>query len=372
MGLGEWGTKRERKGMKEITRKEFMGGVAATVAHGWLGASAASPALSGERHVPLRVLAIGNSFSLSLMAQLPACANAMPGVDLDFATLVIGGCSLERHWNNVEKSSDPEFRPYAVHWRFASAPDMMNPPFGGAMKNRKSNIPQMLRAVRWDVVTIQQASRVSWDEKTYQPYADNLIAKIRELAPDAEIRIQQTWAYCNADGRICGDATPGKPGTWGFNQQGMHERLTSAYDRLAEKHHLKVIPAGDAVKLYREMLPVTFRPPTVEQLSAFRDGELPDMGGDPVGSYRWDKGQPLNKHLKDNDVRKLRCDSTHLNKEGEYLQACAWLVSLLGDDLSGLTYKPEFLSESKAAVMRKCAAIAASLRNQVLEQKCQS
>lgn len=314
---------------------------------------------ANERSRPLKVLAIGNSFSHSLMAQLPACAKALPGVELDFATLVIGGCSLERHWDNVVKSSDPGFRPYDVHWSFASVPDKKNPPFGGAMKNGKANIPQMLAAVQWDIVTIQQASYESWNEKTYQPYADNLIAKIKELAPQSEIRIHQTWAYCNADGRICGDATPGRPGTWGFDQQGMHDRVAAAYDRVAGKHHLRVIPSGDAVCAYRKALPVTFMPPTEERKAAFKDGELPDMGGDPVGSYYWGKGPSWDKDAKDKDVRKLRCDTVHLNGDGMYLQACTWLAALFDDDLSGLAYKPEFLSEEKAALMRRCAAEAA-------------
>ena len=322
----------------------------------------ASTTLAREHSRPLKVLAIGNSFSLSLMAQLPECARALPGAELDFATLMIGGCSLERHWNNVERSCDLEFRPYDVHWSFASAPDKKNPPFGDAVKNGKANIPQVLQAVRWDIVTIQQASHASWDEKTYQPYADNLLAKIRELAPQAEIRIQQTWAYCNADERICADATPGKPGTWGINQQGMHDGLTAAYDKLAGKHGLKVIPSGDAVSLYRKALPVTFNPPTKEQQSEFNDGELPDMGGEPVGSYRWGKGPSWNKKAKDYDVHKLRCDSIHLNREGEYLQACTWLAALFDDDLSGLSYKPDFLSEKRAALMRKCAVEAVKAR----------
>ena len=139
----------------------------------------------GERSVahacPLKVLAVGNSFSYSLMAQLPACARALPGADRDFATLVIGGCTLERHWGCLVKSCDPEFRPYEVYWSFASAPEKSNPPFGEAIKDGKANIRQMLQAVKWDIVTVQQASHASWDEKTYQPYADNLIAKIEEL-----------------------------------------------------------------------------------------------------------------------------------------------------------------------------------------------
>lgn len=317
---------------------------------------------ANERPHSLKVLAIGNSFSGSLMQQLPACAKALPGVDLDFATLVLSGCSLERHWNNIVNSSDPELRPYWVHWSFASSPDKRKPPFGDAIKGGKSNIPQMLKAVQWDIVTIQQASYASWNEKTYQPYADNLIAKIKELAPQAEIRIQQTWAYCNASECICGDATPGKPGTFGVNQKEMHDRLTAAYNKLAEKHHLKVIPSGDAVCLYRKELPVTFEPPTNEQLTVLKDGELPDMGGEPVGAYHWGKGPAWNKGAKDNDVYKLRCDAVHLNKEGEYLQACTWLAALFDDDLSGLAYRPGFLTEEKAKIMRKCAVEAVSAR----------
>lgn len=309
----------------------------------------------------LKVLAIGNSFSQSLMAQLPKCAKALPEVELDFATLVIGGCSLESHWRNVEKSVDPEFRPYAVQWSFASALVGKDHPFGDAMKDGHANIPQFLKAVKWDIVTIQQASHASWDEKTYQPYADNLITKIKELAPQAEVRVHQTWAYCNADKRICGDATPGKPGSWGFDQNGMHERLTAAYRKLAEKHHLKVIPAGDAVAAYRKALPVTFKPPTDAQLAAFKDGELPDMGGEIVGSYRWGKGTVWTRHTKDNDVHKLRFDTIHLNREGHYLQACTWLAALFDSDLPNLAYKPDFLTEEKAALMRKCAAEAVRL-----------
>lgn len=318
--------------------------------------AAASAALAGERSRPLKVLAIGNSFSKSLMGQLPACAKALPGAELDFATLVIGGCSFKRHWENVTKADDPEFLPYGVSWSFASAPDRRKPPFGDAMKGGKSNIPQMLRAVKWDIVTVQQASPESWYYKSYQPYADNLIAKIRELAPQAEIRIQQTWAYCNASERICSNATPGKPGTLGVNQKGMYDGLVAAYGKLAEKHGLKVIPTGDAVEAYRKALPVAFRPPTKEQLAALKDGELPDMGGEPVGAYSW------RKDAKDDAVRKLRCDAIHLNREGQYLQACTWLAALFDDDLSRLSYRPEFLSGEKAALMRKCAAEAVKAR----------
>ena len=119
-------------------------------------------------------------------------------MELDFATLVIGGCPLERHWSNVEKASDSKFRPYAVQWNFASAPDAKSHPFGDAMK--------------------------------------------------------------------------------------------------------------------------------------------------------------------DGGMRKIKVDSIHLNREGQYLQACTWLAALFDSDLSSLAYKPKFLSEERAALMRKCAAEAVSCK----------
>ena len=71
------------------------------------GASAESS--SAEK--PLRVLMIGNSFSLSNIRQMPQIAASM-GLSLDLASLHIGGCSLERHWNNVlAASTNATFRP---------------------------------------------------------------------------------------------------------------------------------------------------------------------------------------------------------------------------------------------------------------------
>ena len=47
-----------------------------------------------------KVLMIGNSFSICCLQHLPQVA-ADRGVDLDLASLYIGGCSLQRHWENV-------------------------------------------------------------------------------------------------------------------------------------------------------------------------------------------------------------------------------------------------------------------------------
>ena len=67
----------------------------------------------------LKVLAIGNSFSLSMMRELPKAASSFPGCELDIANMMIGGCTLRRHWSNVEKAADPSFRPYCITKSYA-------------------------------------------------------------------------------------------------------------------------------------------------------------------------------------------------------------------------------------------------------------
>ena len=166
-----------------------------------MAASVAGFAAEGVRTVAekprksLKVLTIGNSFSICLLHQFPQVARSMD-LQLDLCSMFIGGCSFERHWQNVEKAGNPDFLPYGIKWNYASCDHDAAPvakvvgkverkhhKTGKAYKDVGSNIPQMLTADRWDVVTIQQASHFSWQPDSYHPYADNLVKKIRELAP---------------------------------------------------------------------------------------------------------------------------------------------------------------------------------------------
>ena len=52
----------------------------------------------------MKVLSIGNSFSTDATAYLHRAA-VSAGVDLDTYNLYIGGCSLERHWDNVVREA---------------------------------------------------------------------------------------------------------------------------------------------------------------------------------------------------------------------------------------------------------------------------
>ena len=267
---------------------------------------------------PLKVLMIGNSYSICVLKEAPQIAKSM-GKRLDMASMCIGGCSLARHANNLNATN----RPYRLTCNYCGVTSVGKTPLAAVGGNLRS----VIAADKWDVITIQQASHDSWDEKTYHPHVDKLIAAIRELAPQAEIRIQQTWSYCKGDSRICNRATMG-PGSWGFDQTGMYERLTANYRKIAEENRFKVIPTGLAVQKFRQMK------------------NIADYEGDVVGNVAPSKEDP----------KKLAGDKIHLNSRGEYLQGLVWVGALFNADVTTCAYKPANMEDNLATALRTCAA----------------
>ena len=280
----------------------------------------------------VKVLMIGNSFTASVMKEAPALAKA-EGLALDIVQCGIGGCPLDKHWANVEKSGDRNFKPYSISASIVSEP--------GRSFQRQANVTDMLVAEKWDVVTIQQASGKSAFFDTYEPYAGKLIAKIRELAPQAEIVVQETWSYSPYDKRLA---------AWKMTPAQMHEALRKAYARLSAKYGLRTIPTGDAVQLFRERLPVEYVPLlTRAEIDALKQPETIDFHGDVAGASTWRKGK------KDGEEVKLGTDFPHLNARGHYLQACVWIGFLFKVDPATFSYRPKSLSEADAKLMRECA-----------------
>ena len=275
----------------------------------------------------LKVLMIGNSFSICVLNYTPQVVAEM-GRKMDLCSLYIGGCPLVSHAANIAAGGYDYHRPYLVTWHYDSLDEQTNAPFAhllGGNDHNMGNIPQLLASDKWDIVTIQQASHESWRPESFHPWADLVIEAIRRHAPQARIVIQQTWSYCNADGRIY-DRTTGGPGKWGFDQTGMYERLTTNYLALAKDKGFGIIPVGKAVQRYRE-----------------RRGST-DMGDDVVGNIAKDENG------------EYQGDSIHLNKDGEYLQACVWAETLFGVDARSLTTVPDNLkTPANAKLLRECA-----------------
>ena len=277
-----------------------------------------------------KVLMIGNSFSISCLHHLPQVA-ADRGIDLDLASLYIGGCSLEKHWGNVLSNDvNRAYKPYLFgRNRF------------GEYSRRKINVVEALRLAKWDVVTIQQASHESWKGETYHPWGDQLVAKIRELAPQAKIVVQETWSYTPWDKRLK---------SWKLDQGEMYAKLHAAYGDFAKGHGLAVIPFGTAIQEWRRRLPVKYTEHS--------------FGGDVVGG----RNQTVEDQFKRNldNTWSPNCDVFHLNEKGEYFQALVWAVCLLDADLGELAYRPDFVSEKEAKLMQE---IAEKTKNSEVKEK---
>ena len=192
------------------------------------------------------------------------------------------------------------------------------------------NICDALRLEKWDVVTVQQASHQSWKPETYSPYGENLLAKIRELAPTAKIYVQETWSYTPWDKRLA---------AWKIDPDEMYAKLHDAYGAFAKRNGLEVIPFGTAIQEWRRRLPVKYTE------SSF--------GGDVVGGGKQDERDHFRRGV--NGRWEPNCDVFHLGRKGEYFQALVWAVKLFGVDLMDLEYKPDFVSDDEAKLMKEIA-----------------
>lgn len=258
----------------------------------------------------LKILAIGNSFSESLKSFFPKVVSSVPGYAVVFENIHIGGCSMKTHWENIEKEeSDPTFK-YFKKWSYR----------------------EKLQSRKWDIITIQQASYNSWDYETYLPYARKLYNYIKKWAPQAKIFIQQTWSYRPDNQRLAG---------WGFDRDEMYRRLDKAYMKIARELNVPLIPVGLAVQIALQTQPVKYKP---FNPADYKYPALPDMSGSLIGNIEWS-----------DDKKTLKGDTIHLNKRGQYLQACVWFSSLFDCNASKITYVPRGITAKDAVFLRKVA-----------------
>lgn len=125
----------------------------------------------------MKILCIGNSFSQDAASYLSLAAENQQA-EIHVENLFIGGCSLERHYNNMlsgEKAYELEINGESTHTYVS--------------------LDEALKKEKWDVITVQQASHFSAFYDTYQPFISELVNFIRGKQPEAKVFIHQTWAY---------------------------------------------------------------------------------------------------------------------------------------------------------------------------------
>ncbi len=240
---------------------------------------------------PLKVLAIGNSYSVSVTRQLPQVAADL-GLPLDLLSANVGGCSLERQIKLMDDPSQvTNHAPWYTNWSYADggAPDLPAKTW--------NYLKDAIAADDWDVITIQQVSHQSWRPESFHPWGDELVKRIRAIRPRAEIVVQEVWSDHPGSGRLS---------KWQLSAEEMYSRIHTSYANFAAPYGFRVIPTGTAVEAARKVTMV---------------------------------------HKKVHDP--------HLNTAGEFLQALVWAKTLFGVDVGKGKYVPEGIDPAIARQFRE-------------------
>ncbi len=178
----------------------------------------------------MKLLSIGNSFSVDAQRWLYTLAQEN-GIDLQLGNLYIGGCSLQRHWENIEANAANYT--YYVNSAFEGCP---------------MSIAEVLAEDTWDVITLQQASHVSGEPQSYVPYLTDIAATVREAQPQAKLYFHQTWAYEVDSDHPCFK-------TYNHDQGEMYRRLRDASLMASKLIDAELLPVGTVIQTLRCELP---------------------------------------------------------------------------------------------------------------------
>ena len=176
----------------------------------------------------LKIIAIGNSFSEDAIENNLWELLDAAGIPAIVGNLYIGGCTLERHYNNAMADA-PEYRYRKV----------VN---GKTVEKWGVRISEALQEEKWTHVSFQQASGVSGIYPTYNPYLKELIKYVKGFCSPTLI-FHQTWAYSK-------DSDHGAFPQYGRSQKNMYDFIVNAVSSaLADNPEITLlVPSGTAIQ----------------------------------------------------------------------------------------------------------------------------
>ena len=244
---------------------------------------------------PLKVLAIGNSFSVDAVEQDLHQLAARGGHDLVIGNLYIGGCSIDRHYANmIDDKPEYSYRKISVSGEVDTIPDC--------------TLRHALRDENWDIITFQQASQLSGIFSSFSHLPELILLVRNEVGIRPRFLWHETWAYSP-------DSSHSGFRNYENDQLKMfHAIVETAKLALENNPELQgIIPSGTAIQNARTTL-------------------LASVG--------------------DNLTR----DGYHLNlTAGRYIAACTWLGELFGIEALEKAETPPSLNPTEGVLARQAA-----------------
>lgn len=131
----------------------------------------------------MKVLSIGNSFARDTMAYLGAIAKEKGVENFKFGCLYIGGCSINRHYNNAINN-------LADYVYFVETPEE------DVTRTENVSIEQALKDGEWDYISIQHGTGDKSRYTSPESYVNllPLIKYVKDIAnKDAKIAFNMAW-----------------------------------------------------------------------------------------------------------------------------------------------------------------------------------
>ena len=181
----------------------------------------------------LKILAIGNSFSIDGMEYLWDIANSMGVKKVVLGNMYIGGCSLDTHYENMAENA-PAYRYYKNT--------------SGTWKTEEDvAISTALKDEKWDIITLQQVSGENSNSDSYVNLY-KILQYIQQRKPqkDTKLAWHMTWAYQSDSNR---QALKDYGGDQIKMYQGVLDRVQN--DVLIYEDFVGVIPVGTAIQNLR-------------------------------------------------------------------------------------------------------------------------
>ena len=232
-----------------------------------------------ENKKSLKVLAVGNSFSVNAMKYLWNICNDGGLEEIILGNLYIAGCTLQMHVENIREN--------------ASAYTFYTNTNGEWNKEPETSVLDAIKRQDWDIITVQQSSGTSGVVSTYD-VLDEIVAYLKREAtnPDVKIVWHMTWAF-QAD----------------FDKRGFKEN----YDLDQIKMYNMIVDVASNYVLKRENI----------------------VGIIPVGTTM----QNIRTSYFGDNVTK---DGFHLQPaEGCYSAGMTWFAYLTGRSVDGIEWTPD-------------------------------
>ncbi len=255
----------------------------------------------------IRILAIGNSFSQDATEQYLCELLMAAGYEATVANCYIGGCTLEKHWNN-ENSADESLRNSNSYRKVVQGIKTTT--------GYVCSIARILMDEPWDYVIFQQGAGLYGILDSHYPYLDNFVAYVAKYLNPGTYRLgyQMTWGFPVS-------CTDSRFAYYDNDQMKMYEACRDCAYALKERSGLDlVIPTGTAIQ----------------------NGRTSSLGD----TFNRDWG-----HL----------DYNH----GRYTASCTWFETITGIDVTDNTYAPDTLTPEVARICRRAAHAAVASPRQI-------